>query len=187
MSVFTVDPDRLAEITYLAKGAHDATDDEKSLLEAVAYVAGLPHSDRPACVSPVLALYGRRLNDVLPDGLRQELVPLVPRLVGTAGDGLDEQRGYLALDWLIRTYTPAWLELAGLASEASALRELGRIVDLESAERAKPVVLSSREKATAAGAAARDARAAARAALAPTVTRLQRSAIELFDRMITAA
>lgn len=36
---------------------------------------------------------------------RQTLKPFLPRMVGTAGDGQDEARAYLALDWLVRTYT----------------------------------------------------------------------------------
>lgn len=173
----------------LAKGGHHAREDGTCLLEAVAWFAGEPHSDAPACVSPVLRTFGINLNDVLPDGKRQQLVPFVPRMVGTAGDGLDEARAYLALDWLIRTYAPAWLDLAGLAAEAQALRDLRRIVDLVSAQAAGPVVRAGRDKAAAAwdaawAAAWAAAGDAARAALAPTVTVLQESAIDLVDRMI---
>ena len=74
------------------------------------------------------------------------------------------------------------------------MRELGRIVDMVSAERAGPVVRAGQEKAAAAWDAARAAawdaaRAAARDAagdaLTPTVANLQRSAIDLFRSMIT--
>ncbi|MTW28487.1 hypothetical protein GM527_13375, partial [Streptococcus pneumoniae] len=68
-------------------------------MEAVAYVAGEKHSDRPECASIVLGSFGRSLNDVLDDTKRQQLVPLVPKIVGTAGDGHDEERSYMALDW----------------------------------------------------------------------------------------
>ena len=127
----------------LLKGGHPSRDAGVCLLEAVAYFAGEPHSDRPDCTSPVLGTFGRGLNDVLPDEKRQALVPFVPRMVGTAGDGLDEARSYMALDWLIRTYTPAWLDLAGLTVEAQALRELRRIVDLVSAQAAGPTSRTS--------------------------------------------
>ena len=138
----------------LGKGSHDDRDDGVCLLEAVAWWADEEHTDDPRCVSLPLAGFGRRLNDVLPDVRRQELVPLIPSMVGTRADGLDEQRGYLALDWLIRTYTPAWLDLAGLSAEARALRDLRRIVDLAAAQAAGPVVRAGQEKAAAAGAAA---------------------------------
>jgi hypothetical protein len=197
----TIDPTRLVGLT-LANGGHNSPDEGLCLLEAVAYVAGEPHTDHPACVSGVLGTFGRNLNDVLPDDLRQQLVPLIPDLPGTAGDGHDEQRGYMALDWLIRTWLPAWLDLSPACREdAARLRELGRIVDLVSAERAGPVVRQAKGTAdaawAAAGAAAGDAagaavgaavgaaaRAAARDALRPTVDRLQRSAIELYGQMI---
>ena len=77
---------------HLAEGKHDSRADGVCLLEAVAWYASEDHSDAPVCVSPVLRIYGTRLNDVLPDGRRQELKPLIPVLVGTAGDGLDETR-----------------------------------------------------------------------------------------------
>jgi hypothetical protein len=165
--------ERLAQLESLPllKGGHEWRDaaPELCLFEAVAYIAGEQHSDHPECASRVLGSFGRELNDQLPDDLRQQLKPLVPKIVGTAGDGLDEARSYMALDWLIRTYTPAWLDLAGLSTEAQELRDLRRIVDLAAAVDAGPVALRAREKSAAAwdaaGAAAGDAAgAAARAA-----------------------
>jgi hypothetical protein len=142
----------------LAKGAHNDPDQGMCLMELTALFAGEQHSDRPQCVSPVLGEFGRSLNDVLPDDLRQELKGLIPSLPGTAGDGWDERRGYMALDWLIRTWLPAWLELSPRCREdARRVRELGRIVDLVSAERAGPVVRAAQKNAAAARAAAGDA------------------------------
>lgn len=141
----------------LAKGAHDDFESGSCLLEATAYLANEPFSDHPACVSPVLGAYGRSLNDVLPDDRRQELKQYIPRLIGTANDGQDEARSYIALDWLIRTYTPAFLDLAGLTAEAQELRNLRRIVDPIAAKEAWPVVRGARQKASAAWAAARAA------------------------------
>src|SRR6516164_5802230 len=114
----------LAALT-LAKGAHDARSDGVCLLEAVAWWAHEDHTDHPACVSPVLAAFGRSLNDILPDTKRQELVPLIPLLPGTAGDGHDLPRSYLALDWLAREHVPAFLALTpALAPHARVLRAL---------------------------------------------------------------
>lgn len=150
----------------LGCGSHDQPDEfdptagQACLLEAAAWMAGEPWSDHPQCVSPVLGAFGRGLNDVLPDDKRQQLRPLIPSLIGTAGDGLDETRSYMALDWLIRTYIPAWLDLAGLTAEATALRDLRRIVDLVAAQQAGPVVRDAQQKAAtlakAAGYAAED-------------------------------
>src|SRR5689334_11107950 len=68
----------------LLGGGHDDFAEGACLLEAVAYVAGEAHSDHPQCACPVLAAYGRALNDALKDDERQRLAPLIPRLVGTA-------------------------------------------------------------------------------------------------------
>jgi hypothetical protein len=195
---------------HLDRGDHDTRNRGVCLMEAVAWWAGEPHTDQPRCVSPVLATFGMSLNDRFPDDRRQRLKPLIPLLPGTAGDGLDERRGYLALDWLVE--------------EAAEMRGLRRIVGLAAAEAAGPVVrasaVNSREKQVsvgdgawdavgavaggAAGAAARAVaggggdvvgivtRAAAWAAewatawgkLQPTMQQLQDSAIDLFARMI---
>ena len=158
---------------HLGKGAHNTADDGLCLLEAVAYFADRPHTDAPPCVSPVLRNFGINLNDVLPDEQRQELKRFIPLLPGTAGDGQDEARSYLALDWLIRTYTPVWLDLAGLSDGAASLRSLGQIVNLTSARAAGPVM---RAAGVAAGDAAWDALKATKidlqAAVGPLIERM---------------
>ncbi len=150
----------------LDKGSHRKPDEGMCVMEAAAYLAGEPWSDRPTCVSGVLTNFAMSLNDNWDDDQRQKLIPFIPRMIGTAGDGQDEARGYLALDWLIRTFTPVWLDLAGLTIEAQELRELRRIVDLVSAQSAGPVVRSARDKAYAARDAARAAAWAAAGAAA---------------------
>lgn len=109
----------------LEHGAHKHRRDGVCLMEAVAWFAGRPHSDAPQCVSPALRLFGVRLNDALPHDRRQQLIPLIPALIGTAGDGHDDTRGWMCLDWLVRVSLPTWLrstpELTGHADRLSAL------------------------------------------------------------------
>jgi hypothetical protein len=107
---------------------------------------------RSNCVSPILGRMGRGLNDRLPNGLRQLLVPLIQQLPGTAysDESTEKRRGYMALNWFIRVYTPAWLDLAGLRENADELRTFPEIVDSVSARRAEPLLLRSRENAAAA-------------------------------------
>ena len=97
---------------HLDKGSHRRPADNgpgpMCLLEAATWMAGEDWSDHPACVSLVLAEFGRDLNDLLPDDKRQQLVPLIPLMLGTADDGLDETRSYLALDWLVRFEESDW-------------------------------------------------------------------------------
>src|SRR5688572_3642961 len=92
----------------LKHGAHQP-DGEMCLLEAVAYVAGEPWSDHPECVSEVLGTFGRAWNDALPDDATRTrlLGPFITRLVGTrASADVEERRAWMALDWLVRTFTP---------------------------------------------------------------------------------
>jgi hypothetical protein len=168
-------------------GSHDVTtptgDRDLCIMEAVAYMAGEPWSDAPSCASPVISAFLRTWNDALSDEDRDRLLPAavwVPRLVGSRGDdATEERRAYLALDWLIHVYTPAWLDLVpSLAGHAAALRALPEVVDVLTARVVADVVRAARD---AAGDAAGDA---ARVALRPTVEMLQRSAIALLDRML---
>lgn len=144
---------------------------------------------RPACVSPVLVEFGRELNDVLNDGKRQQLTPLIPALIGTAGDGQDVTRSFLALDWLIRVYTPAFLRLVpDLVDDADRLAGLEPIMDEPAARAAGLMVQAARTRTDAAWYAAWKAawKAAGDAAWEhqqPTVDALQDSAITLFTRM----
>ena len=120
----------MSERIVLQTGAHRSLDDGGCVMEFAAWVAGEPHSDHPQCVSPVLAIFLRDWNDALDDATRQRLVPYAIAAVGTnTGQTHEETRAWLALDWLIRVYTPAWLRLAGLVPEARTLEATARIVD----------------------------------------------------------
>ena len=240
----------------LSYGTHATPADGRCAMEWVSYLAGEPHSDDPACVSPVLRAFCTTLNDSLEDGPRQRLRPYLARTIGTVDDGLDEVRSWMAMDWLIRTYAPAWLELAGLAESAQRVAGLAPVLDSASLHAARVALGPARREAreawtaalgtarakawapwTAGRAAAREAawasagaaawaaarvgvgdiagdharatareiagdaaaavargartgasraaaRDAARAALAPTVEKLRRSAFLLLDRML---
>jgi hypothetical protein len=133
--------------------------------EAIAWLAGEPHSDHPSCLSPVLGAFLRSWNDGMRTNEdRQQLKPFLPRCIGTGNDGHDEARAWMATDWQVRVSAPAWLELVGLADHAQALRGLPEIT---AATRATwdPILKAARKDSAAAWAAAWDAAwAAARAA-----------------------
>ena len=172
----------------LAKGAHPTREAGVCIMEATAWWAEEPHSDHPACVSPVIAAFLRTWNDGLPDGDRQMLVPLIPLVVGTATGAADDgTRAWMAADWLVRTHAPAWLRLAGLSEHADRLAGLGELTSAAIARAAKPVIAAARDAGDAAwdaaGAAAWDAARAAGDALRPTVVVLQASALDLVCRM----
>jgi hypothetical protein len=142
MNTSAIDESKLAGIV-LRKSGHDTQGAGMCLMEAVVYVAG-----GPAWVSTLLVRMGRILNNNLPDDLRQLLLPVIPDLPGTVDDGLDLERSYMALDWLVRVHLPTWLDLSEACREvAEEVRQVGRIVDMASAERAVPVVRKARQAA----------------------------------------
>jgi len=112
---------------WLAHGPHATPEDGRCAMEWVSYLAGEPHSDQPACVSPALRAFCVALNDGLEKHARQRLRPYLARTIGTTHDGLDEQRSWMAMDWLIRVYAPAWLELAGVTDAARGLAVLAPV------------------------------------------------------------
>lgn len=139
----------------LAKGSHDSREAGMCAMEWVAYIAGEEHSAQPVCVSPVLKSFCIAFNDALPHDRRQRLRPYLTRCIGTAGDGLDDQRAWMATDWLVRECAPAWLDLAGLHDHAQNLRSLGAVLSSETARSAGTAIAAARKDAAAARVAAR--------------------------------
>ncbi len=70
----------------LAAGSHDAEHGEACVMEYVSLLAGEEWSDRPECTHPLLAHEARTTNDLLREGDRARLVPLIGRLFGTTED-----------------------------------------------------------------------------------------------------
>lgn len=135
---------------HMKRGSRGAFNLDICATETFTYLTGA-QNDAPRCVSPILARFAGTLHDDLDGERRHELTRLVPSLLGTADDGLDERRGYMALDWLIRTWLPTWLDLVpSCADDARKLRELGRIVDLTSARSTQPMVRQANEATRAA-------------------------------------
>jgi hypothetical protein len=132
----------------LASGNHSSFDEGACLMEAVAYVAGEPHSDHPRCACPVLTRHGIRLNDRFSDEERQLLAPLIPRLVGTRADRATQlRRVHLLVDASIREITPMAYEAVGWGVLAAKLRAIGPIVDEASARAARVIVIEVRDEA----------------------------------------
>ena len=153
------------ETLVLDSGAHvepgeltmEAINGHACIMEAVAYVAGEPWTDSPACASPVIAAFCRAWNDTpepYGQAIRDRLRSYILRLVGSRGTpAQEEQRAWLAVDWLIRVCAPAWMRLT------PALVPLAETLAALPPQTSREAVASS----AAARAAARDAaRAAAR-------------------------
>ena len=113
--------ERLATITHLERGAHQA-DSIFCLMEAVAFVNGDPWSDSPECACPVLSAYGRALNDAMSDEQRQRLIPYIPLLIGTKSSfEVEQQRAFILADLAVRVIAPIALRQAKLNSRANGM------------------------------------------------------------------
>ncbi len=150
------------ENLILKHGGHKSADEGLCLLEAVAYVAGEPHSDRPACTDPVLGAFGRAVNDFMTGDERQLLVPIVHKLVGTACDHtVSLRRAMMICDGVVRQILP--LAFDGIAPDvAEMLRDLQPVTDEATASAARSAAESAAESArSAAWSAAESAESAA--------------------------
>jgi hypothetical protein len=140
----------------LSVGSHISPEAGLCLLEMTAHLAGEPHSDSPECTCPVLAAFGRVLNDrFVPLGFAARLSPLAAELIGTRGDPRLELARAELLAWRACTvFAPLALEAVGMAEHAATLRVAPTLAAAARAARA------AARAATAVGAVARAARAA---------------------------
>ena len=160
----TIDPAKpklpksaLSKIT-LAHGSHPDRSNGLCVMEVAAWLAGRKHSDHPPCVSNVIGSFLRSWNDSLDDMDRQMLKPYAWKVLNTATSKADEEtRAWLATDWLVREYAPAWLRLAGLTEQAESLERLAALDSPTTARAAQPILTAARMDLAAAWAAARAA------------------------------
>jgi hypothetical protein len=141
----------------LAKGAHRSPECGMCIEEARTVWHGWAWGDSPEYDSPVIAAFLRSWNDALGDEDRQQLVRYVTIPPTVATPEVDETRAWMATDWLIRTYTPAWLRLAGLAEQADRLAGLAEVRAGMDVPAIRPVIDAVRSDAVAAWVAAGDA------------------------------
>ena len=73
-------------VPILSRGKHRSPKRGACFMEFASYLAGERWSDHPSCTHPLLAQLARQVNDSLSDGDRQQLVPLIPMVVGRRGD-----------------------------------------------------------------------------------------------------
>lgn len=91
---------------------------------------GEPGIDR----CPVIQAFIDAWREGLPRSQRQILAPLrVLTARSRASTSVEERRGLMAADWLVRTCAPVWLNLAGLHQQACLLHGLTEITDMAQA------------------------------------------------------
>ncbi len=159
-------PDNLT----LYSGGHHPDEGRMCVMEAVAWVAGEPHSDTPSCTNPVVASFARTLNDrVDDDALRTQLLaPLIPELLGHPASNPEINRilAFKCADYAVRQVAPRALESAKLPDEAAKLRALAPVTDQAAAYAARDAARAAANAADAADAARAAANAARDAAYA---------------------
>lgn len=73
-------------VPVLSPGSHRSPRRGACFMEFASFLAGERWSDHPSCTHPLLAQLARRVNDLIGDEGRQDLVPLIPLVVGRCGD-----------------------------------------------------------------------------------------------------
>ncbi len=133
----------------LAESSHQSPEEGMCLMEAVAYIAGEPHSDHPKCACQVLTGFGIRLNDRFTDEERQLLAPLIPKLVWTRSSrSVELRRSYSLIDSSVRAITPMAMDVVGWKDLGDRLRALSEITDEQSARAARSTAGEVRDEAS---------------------------------------
>jgi hypothetical protein len=200
------------KLINLAYGGHGSRTNGLCALEAAAWLAGEPHSDHPECVSPVIAAFMRSWNDSLKtdDDRDRLLKPLLKKILNTRGSAEAKlARAMMCVDWAIREWLPEFLSLTpALEPHAAKLRAAKPIQTWGDFDKVVPLIAKAKEDAAAARDAAWDAAwdaardaawdaawdaardaawdaawDAASKKLEPSVSRLQKSAVALVERM----
>jgi hypothetical protein len=73
-------------VPILSPGRHRSPRRGACFMEFASFLAGERWSDHPSCTHPLLSQLARRVNDLISDEGRQQLVPLIPLVVGRRGD-----------------------------------------------------------------------------------------------------
>lgn len=81
-------------------GAHLFRERGMCVMEAVAFLAGEPHSDEPECACPVITQLAQFVNDCATDDERQELLAGLPwRIIGTRDPDAAKERMKMLREW----------------------------------------------------------------------------------------
>lgn len=105
----------------LTKGKHSAPQEGVCAMEAVAWLAGEPHSDRPQCTCPIISGYVRFLNDHMEDDQRTRLIAYLPRLIGCRDETCEPARAAIAVRRTLDTFVIPYVDMLGLAHIARNL------------------------------------------------------------------
>ncbi len=109
------------------------------------WLTGLSWTDRPDNKSRVISAFSRAFNDYTDQAGRDALdkwqIDNAERLLATADDEHDDERGLMATDWATRVALPMWLDLAGARDAAALLRAHGTVDSREQAAAIRTVIV----------------------------------------------
>jgi len=108
----------------LASGAHPNPQQGTCFMEAVAWMAREPHSDRPQCACPVLGTFGIRLNDRMTDDERKALNPLIIKMMNTRSKAHEETRAAHLVQGVVTRILVPIFEALGWADVAAIMRAI---------------------------------------------------------------
>ena len=121
MSTPEIDPKRLEKFKggTIVHGSHAKAPNGKAavcMMEWVAYLAHEKHGDHPDCACPVLAAYGRRLNDASwpsDAGRTEALGPMVVAMINTRSTReVERKRAWFFADRTIRELLPMVMRMS---------------------------------------------------------------------------
>ena len=78
-------------VPWLRSGTGSTPAEGGCILQVIDWIDRNQWTDRPVCVHPAIAKVAIRANDTLPDGERQKLLDLAPRIMGTSCTGGDKK------------------------------------------------------------------------------------------------
>ena len=124
----TLRPENLDKV-QLSHGSHSSRAKGVCAMEAIAWLAGEPHSDTPHCVCPSIAEIFRDWNDALPHDQRNHILKplLLTALHTNQGEELERDRRTMAGDWLLHEGLRNWLYICGLPRQARQATQLPRL------------------------------------------------------------
>ncbi len=127
----------------LKRGKHRNSEEGMCVMEAVAYIAGEPHSDHPKCADRAITSALIRLNDRMPDDATRDkyLKPIIPQIVGTVStQEVYIKRGFVAADFAVRISAPLVMDMLGKTEYATKLRALAPLIDRETSVKARDFI-----------------------------------------------
>lgn len=99
------DPAKIGETFWLSPGAHHDPESGLCAMEAVAWLAGEPHSDHPSCVCRIIRNLTIALNDTMDEETRNEQLPRrLFKMIGTASDDAVLARLEIMADFTFRMF-----------------------------------------------------------------------------------